>query len=396
MASSRKNKALYIDKQAVSALSLAKAGLLSPVTELMGKEESDLLSKSKTYKNKTFPFPFLLTPSGKRNIEVLKNASTGDCLDLFCEDEPVGSICVKEVFEINKAERLKQIYGTDNLSHPGVQATAERLGPYGVSGEYTINQSKIKANIELITKAKETINAKHATAIMIAANPLHRGHERVIRQALEKTDLIVLFLLKPFQDTELKYETRHKILEHYIANYLPKNRVIVVPFETNYLFAGFNEVILDAIVAKNYGCNRLLIGENHAGIGMYYDQNTNKSILDTLKGIDIEVETISEFVYCNTCKTLVSVKTCPHGQHHHISYHSESILELMKTGLLPPAVLMRKELSAMVLAHLFPNRFRNLEKLYYDIMPNAGILEEHDESDFYLALMALYQTTSLT
>lgn len=396
MVSSRKNKLLYIDKQAVSALSLAKAGLLEPVNRLMTKEESDELARDKTYKNQSFPFPFLLTPSGKRNTEVLKNAKTGDCLDLFCEEEPVGSICIKEIFKIDKAERLRQIYGTDNLSHPGVEATADRLGTYGISGEYTINQSKIKANIELIAQAKEAIKPKHTTAIMMAANPLHRGHERVIRQALEKTDLIVLFLLKPFQDTDLDFEARYKILEHYIANYLPKNRVIIVPFETNYLFAGFNEVILDAIVAKNYGCNRLIIGENHAGIGMYYDQNTNKSILDTLKGVNIEVETISEFVYCNTCKTLVSIKTCPHGQHHHISYHSESILELMKTGLLPPAVLMRKELSAMVLAHLFPKRFTNLEKLYYDIMPNAGILEDHNESDFYLALMALYQTSSLT
>ncbi len=396
MASSRKNKALFIDKQAVSALSLAKAGLLAPVERLMTKEESNQLNKSMTYQNRTFPFPFLLTPSGKRNIEVLENAQKGDYLDLFCEGEPIGSICVDEIFEIDISERLKQIYGTDNLSHPGVEATAERLGPYSVSGEYTINQSSIKANIELIQQAKELVDAKHMTAIMIAANPLHRGHERVIRQALEKTDLLVLFLLKPFNDTDLGYKIRYEVLEEYTSNYLPKNRVVIVPFETNYLFAGFNEVILDAIVAKNYGCDRLIIGENHAGIGMYYDHNTNKSILDTLEGIDIEVTTVSEYVYCNTCKTLVSIKTCPHGQHHHISYHSESILELMKTGLLPPAVLMRKELSSMVLAHLFPKRFKNLEKLYYDILPNAGILEEHNERDFYLELMRLYQTTSLT
>ena len=155
-------------------------------------------------------------------------------------------------------------------------------------------------------------------------------------------------------------------------------------------------MIIDAIVAKNYCCNRLIIGENHAGIGMYYDHNTNKSILDTLQNIDIGISTVSEYVYCNVCKTLVSVKTCPHGQHHHISYHSDSILELMKTGLLPPAVLIRKELSAIILSHLFPNRFKNLEKLYYDILPNAGILEEHNATDFYVELMHLYQTTSLT
>ena len=397
MASSRKNRALYIDSQAVSALCLAKAGLLSPIEHLMSESESKSLMATNPLDTKEFPFPFLLTPSGKRNIEVLKESQKGDCLDLFSEGEPVGNICIDEIFEIDTSERLKQIYGTDNLAHPGVDATAARLGPYAITGEYTINLSSIKANVELIEESKAQIDAKHTTAIMIAANPLHRGHERIIRQALEGTDLVILFLLKPYNNINgLDYKIRFDILHHYVSNYLPKNRVVIVPFETNYLFAGFNEIILDSIIAKNYGCNRLIIGNNHAGIGMYYDHNMNKSIVDTLKEIAIDVEIVSEFVYCNNCKTLVSVKTCPHGQHHHISYHSESILELMKTGLLPPAVLMRKELSSMILAHLFPNRFKNLEKLYYDIMPNMGILEEHNDKDFYLELMNLYQTTSLT
>jgi sulfate adenylyltransferase len=68
----------------------------------------------------------------------------------------------------------------------------------------------------------------------------------------------------------------------------------------------------------------------------------------------------------------------------------------MKEGLLPPAVLVRKEISSLVVSNLFPNRFKNLSKLYYNIMPTNGLLEEHSEKDFYTELMNLYQTTSLT
>ncbi len=209
MASSKRNKALYIDAQAVSALCLAKAGLLSPVDALMSAEQFQSLVGSNALDKKEFPFPFFLTPSGKRNIEVLKEAKKGDFLDLYSNNEPVGNICVDEVFEIDKSERLRQIYGTDNLTHPGVESTAARLGPYGVSGEYQINLTNIKANIEMINKFKEQINAKHLTAMMIAANPLHRAHERVIRQALETTDLVILFLLKPLtNDNGLDYNIR--------------------------------------------------------------------------------------------------------------------------------------------------------------------------------------------
>ncbi len=44
----------------------------------------------------------------------------------------------------------------------------------------------------------------------------------------------------------------------FIENFLPSNRVVVVPLENSYIFAGYNELVLDALVAKNFGCNRLV------------------------------------------------------------------------------------------------------------------------------------------
>ncbi|AFV96962.1 MULTISPECIES: hypothetical protein [unclassified Sulfuricurvum] len=396
MASSRKNRALYIDQEAVSALTLLKAGMLSPVTALMNEAQSKEVLSSGMFLGKTFPFPLILSPSGKVNETILTTAYTGEVLDLICDNAIVGELCVDEVYPIDPRERLRQIYGTEDLSHPGVNATHKRLGKYAICGDYSIDLSSVQAIQNMIQEAKEQIGAQHATALFMAANPLHRAHERLIRQSLERTDLIVIFLLKPYNNANLKYDLRYQTLEFFVENYLPRNRVVIVPLESSYIFAGSNEVILDAIVAKNYGCDRLMIGQNHAGIGMYYDHNANKSIIDRLIGIDIEVGIASEYVYCNQCKTLVSVQTCPHGHHHHISYHAESILELMQQGLLPPAVLVRKEISSMIVASLYPNRFKNLAKLYYDIMPVNGLLEEHSEKDFYVALMRLYQTTSLT
>ncbi|PHR57487.1 MAG: sulfate adenylyltransferase [Arcobacter sp.] len=396
MESSRKNKELHLDKEAASALCLLSAGLLSPVTTLMNKTETLEVIKTGLVNEKTFPFPFILSPGGKMNEEVLKNAKKGDRLELFVDKEAYGHLIVDEIFEINPRERVRQIYGTDDLSHPGVKKIFERLGKYAISGKYDIINSSLNKNKELINEAKARVNAKHTTAMMMAANPLHRAHERLIRQTLDKTDLIVIFLLKPYHENDLIYETRLETLDYFINNFLPKNRVVVIPLEQSYIFAGYNEVLIDAIVAQNYGCNCLTIGQNHAGVGMYYDQNAHKSIVDRLVGTNIEISIAAEYVYCNECKTLVSTNTCPHGQHHHINYHSESILELLKIGLLPPAVLMRKEISALILAKLFPDRFKNLEKLYYDILPITGLLEEHNEQDFYIELMKLYQTTSLT
>ncbi|MDD4885266.1 sulfate adenylyltransferase, partial [Sulfuricurvum sp.] len=332
MASSRKNRALFIDQEAVSALILLKAGMLSPVTALMNEAQSKEVLNTGMFQGKTFPFPLILSPSGNVNETILTSAHKGEILDLVSDNKVVGELCVDEVYPIDPRERLRQIYGTEDLSHPGVSLTYKRLGKYAICGDYTLDLSPVQSIQEKIAEAQQQIGAEHTTAIFMAANPLHRAHERLIRQSLERTDLIVIFLLQPYNNANLNYALRYQTLEFFIDNYLPRNRVIVVPLESTYIFAGSNEVIIDAIVAKNYGCDRLMIGQNHAGIGMYYDHNANKSIVDRLVGIDVDVCISSEYVYCNQCKTLVSVQTCPHGHHHHISYHSESILELMQQG----------------------------------------------------------------
>lgn len=392
----RKNRALHLDKEALSALALCQERVLLPVDCLMNEREMDEVDRSGIYKGRTFPIPFILSPSGEHNEQVLKNAQKGEILELMCENQNYGHIIVAEVFPINREHHFKKITGGDLTSHRA-HSIYKKLGNYAVCGEYMIEGfSEIREIKHHIKKTQESIDARHTTALMLSANPLHRGHERIIRLGLDETDLLVLFLLKPYQMDIMDYSLRYKTLDFLINNYLPKNRILIVPLENTSLFMGENEVILNAILAQNLGCNRLIMGANHAGLSMYYDHNQLHSVFDVLKGIDIEIKIMSEFVYCDLCRTLVSTKTCPHGYHHHITYHSESILEFFHLGLLPPAILVRKEISAIILSELFPNRFKNLERLYYDVMPSDGLMIKRNDKEFYQKLMDLYQTSSLT
>jgi sulfate adenylyltransferase len=397
MTSTSKNRSLYIDKEAHSTLALVQEGGLYPIEGLMGEAEAKEVDKTKKYKGISFPFSFLLAPKGKRNKEVLSKVSKGETVDLITEGEKIGELVIDEVFPIDPYERLVSIYGTKDTTHPGVKAALKRLGDVAVSGKYDVDCSFVHDIKQKINDAKEVIGAKKVSAIMTASNPLHRALERVIRQSLDQTDLLVLFLLKPYgQSRGLDYEIRRKCLEYFVENFLPKNRVVVVPLENTYIFAGFNELLLDTLVAKNFGCNEIITGINHAGLGVYYDKNEFHSIFDKVFGIDIAIKTLDEFSYCEICNTLISSKTCPHGHHHHISYHSDSILELIKMGIMPPAVLVRTEISAIILSELYPNRFKDMQKLYYDIMPKTGLLEKQNDKDFYVNLMKLYKTSSLS
>ncbi len=396
MTSSKKNKSIYIDAEALSTLALIQEGLLAPVTGLMGREEAEAVDRTHTYRGTPFPFSLLLAPAGRRNQATIASLKPGEAIRLVSEGQTVGAMTVQETFAIDQEQRLLSIYGTNDPAHPGVQSTMRRLGNRALYGEYTVEYPLIRDVLHRIRQAIRRTGAQRISSMMLAANPLNRAHERMIRQASSESDLLVLFLRKPFTADGLRYDIRHKALSIFVEGFLPKNKVIIVPFENTYIFAGYNEMILEALLAKNSGCDTMLIGKNHAGLGLYYDKNRLSTIFDTLGGLGIDIQTMDEYVYCDTCKTLVSTFTCPHGQHHHIHYRSESILKLIEQGLLPPTILVRKEISASILAALFPERFDDIQDLYYSLMPSSGLLEQKTDEQFYVTLMKLYQTSSLT
>jgi len=391
MASLSKNK-IFIDKEAWITLAMVQAGLLYPIDKLMNQKEAKIANENKLYKDKPVPFSFILAPAGKRNEEVLK--SNPKKIELFCEHKKVGEIETEEIYKIDPLKRVETIYGTkDYKNYPQVAKTLKRLGKYAIAGKFWVEDTGIQKQLDLV---KEKIkNLKNVVGMTMHAKPIHRVHEKIMRMAIEKNDILIIFLIKNLKEDEIPYTLRFNALKEIVDNYFPKNKVLIIPLLNTYIFSGINEAILDAMIAKNFGCNKFIIGQTHKGLGIHYQADHLHSIFDSMD-LEIEIETINEYVYCDKCKTIVSVNSCPHGSHHHISYHSDSIFELIKTGLMPPTILMRKEISAKYLAYLYPNRFKNLQKLYYDISPNKGLIEENKEEDFYIALMKLYQTSSLT
>ena len=396
MTSSKRNKTLYIDTEALSTLALVQEGLLYPVEGLMGQTEAQSVDETKTYKGVPFPFSFILAPNGEENKAVLLSVKKGETIDLICDSKQVGELLVDETFEIDPNERLRQIYGTTDTSHPGVKNTLMRMGNIAISGKYHVAYPIIAGNRNRIENMVQKTGAHRVSSMVLSANPLNRVHERMIRRVLDENDLLVIFLRKPFTEEGLQYEIRYTALKTFVDTFLARNKVLIIPFENTYIFAGYNELILDALLAANYGCDQLVIGENHGGLGLYYNQNVLSSVFDECKNIDINIKIFDEYVYCDICKTLVNTKTCPHGQHHHVHYHSDSILKLIQSGLVPPALLVRKEISASILAALFPNRFDNLQELYYSLMPGTGLIEQQSEEQFYANLIKLHSTSSLT
>ncbi|WP_104697259.1 MULTISPECIES: sulfate adenylyltransferase [unclassified Helicobacter] len=387
MASAEKNNQLYIDKEAFSALTLMQEGLLYPVTSLMSKQEMQENIKTGTYKGCSYPCPLLLSPSGKRNKEILKRAKKDEVIDLVCEGEVIGNITVDEVFTINAQQRLLQIGAILEEKN----YIAKRIGEYALSGKIAFKDSPLSKYKKLILDKKKQFNAKNITGIVLNANPIHRVHEKILRDELANSDLVVIFLLKHHKNDFLGFDLRKRSLEYVLNNFFAKERICIIPLDATYLFIGQNKIILYSLVAKNYGCTKLLVGQKTSGLSLYYNKQTRHSVLDSIQGIDIDINILDEYVYCTKCQCLLNTKSCPHGKHHHISYRSSSILQFFKMGIIPPTILMRKEISALILKTLFPQKLEAMKPIYYNILPSDGIFSEDIQEDFYTKLIELYK-----
>lgn len=263
-----------------------------------------------------------------------------------------------------------------------------------VQGRITLLKNGLAEQIARIKKVASSLAAPKISAFFTCADPIHRVHERLIRHMIDKADFVVIFLTGTNSADALPYELRKKTLRYLLQNFLVAQRAMMIDLGSLAIFD--DKPALQCAIAKNLGINKIIFGQNHANMELFFEGGGVHSVLDEYqKRGDIEILLMPEYVYCEKCKVLVSTKNCPHGAHHHVHYRTQNLKALLRAGILPPAIFMRKEISAMILSELFPARFSDLQKLYDELFPNSGILQSHGESEFYEQLMQLYQTSAL-
>ena len=393
MTSARKNSEISINTEVYGALELIKNKILSNFSALMDDEQIKEVAKKGYFNDEPMPYSFGFAPFGEVNQNIASKLHAGQRVNLNMDGKIVGHIDVAKVFKFDESMRAKNIF----LANESNSEMSLNLGKYGISGEFELYDESMQESKKALNELIAESGAKKITAVFLTADPFNRAHERLVRMTIDKADLVVVFLIRTREERHIDYEIRKQVLDFFNQNYLPTKKVFVFALKNTTLFSSHANPTLECIAASRLGANKLVIGQNHSGIGMFFDHNEVHTILDIYKNdLNLDVIVLPELVYCNKCKTLVSTKSCPHGQHHQIKYHPDVIKELLFNGIMPPAILVRPEISALVLSKLYVNRFKDIQKLCDDLFVNSGLLENKTDRDFYEELMKLYQTSSLT
>jgi len=366
---------IMVDMEASITLEMIATGVLSPNEGFMNEADyNSVLSSGRLTSGVIWPAPLSFAPIGNRNKEIVKSLKVGDEITLADENnEPVAILQIEDIFQYDKEQRASALFGTTDRNHPGVDAIYRRMGDVSLGGPIRLLRRMDWGPFEkLRLEPKDTWRIfyeekkfRTAAGFITGANPLHRGHEYIHKNALEELDGL---LLQPLVEMAKREYTRHeyRMLSYrsVLDTYYPQGRSILAPLRVTYIFAGPRETVLHALIMKNYGCTHALIGRDHAGIGDYYDKYASHSIFDEFKPeeLGIEIRLFHEVFYCTRCDSPATGQSCPHDEQYRINISGTGIREMLRHGIMPPKEIVRPESARIAMQGVQPKGLDEFER----------------------------------
>ena len=180
---------------------------------------------------------------------------------------------------------------------------------------------------------------------------MHRAHEYLQRVALELTDgLFIQPLIGWKKGDDFSPEAVINAYEKMTEEFFPHNRVVLGTLRTPMRYAGPREAVFHAIIRKNHGCTHFIVGRDHAGVGNFYGKYEAQELCKSFgKNLGIEILSLCGPFYCRKCGTIVTEKTCGHGDKYVMDISGTAVRKMLSQGKRPPIEYMRKEISDVLI-----------------------------------------------
>ena len=333
-------------------------GVFSPLEGFMNRNNTiHVLDEMYLESNIAWPFPIVLDVSEQSASKF----SSDDQIIISAEDgTPIALLKVQDIYSYDKKNYAQKIYGTLDAKHPGVKKTLAQKD-FLVGGEIFLINELPATFPEFDLKPLETrvlfkTRGWNKVVAFQTRNPPHLGHEYVQKAGLTFVDgLFINPVIGRKKSGDFLDEVIIEAYKVLIKNYYPLNRVVLSTFETEMRYAGPKEALFHAIARKNFGCDHIIIGRDHAGVGDYYGPYDAHSIFERFPDLGIEPLFFRSFSFCHRCNSIVNDKICPHPAEEHEFFSGTDIRELLLAGKEPTPNIMRPEVAKVILK--YPNPF---------------------------------------
>jgi len=350
-------KSIQVNPQTTKVIKNIGFGVFSPLEGFMNENNYRcVLEHMYLENNVAWPFPIVLDISDTK----AKSFNVDDRIILTDPTEkPIALMDIEDIYSYDKREFAQKVYGTLDRAHPGVDSVFEMKEKL-IGGEiFLINEPKAVFP-ELDLKPIETrVLFKQKKWDRVVAfqtrNPPHLGHEYVQKAGLTYVDgLFINPVIGKKKVGDFLDEVIIKSYQVLIDEYYPKDRVVLSTFETEMRYAGPKEAIFHAIARKNFGCDHIIIGRDHAGVGDFYGPYDAHKIFDQFPDLGIEPIKFRSFSKCSKCNAVVNDKICPHPPEMHNFFAGTEIRKALQSGMPPDPEVMRPEVAKVILQYENP------------------------------------------
>ncbi len=351
-------------------------GGFSPLTGFMTKADwKSICEKFLTADGTFWPVPVTLDAS-KEDAAGIK---TGDEIALYDPEgkEIMATMKVTEKFELTAADKTwecEKIFmgeGTPTPAdfwkiakedHPGVQMVMAQgdinlAGPVKVlsEGEYPKKYAGIYHRPAESRKIFEDRGWSDVAALQLR-NPMHRSHEYLCKIAIEVCDgAYIHSLVGNLKPGDIPASVRVKCIDALVKHNFVEKNVVQGGYPLDMRYAGPREGLLHAVFRQNYGCSRMIIGRDHAGVGDFYGMFEAQTIFDKIptptapgKALLCVPLKIDWTFYCHKCDGMASLRTCPHGKEDRVLLSGTMLRKMLSEGKELPDHFGREEVVAIL------------------------------------------------
>jgi sulfate adenylyltransferase len=333
----------------LSDLGMLASGALSPLEGFMGREDYErVVDEMRLASGLPWALPVCLAVAA---------APKGERVALVGEDgRAYGVLDVEEVYAYDRQREAERCFRTTEDAHPGV-ARLYGQHPLYLAGRVTVFERPASAFPELALDPAETraTFAERGWKRVVGfqtRNPIHRAHEYLTKVALETVDgLLVHPLVGETKSDDVPAGVRVDCYRTLLEGYYPPGRVLLSAFPAAMRYAGPREAIWHAICRKNWGCSHFIVGRDHAGVGTYYGSYDAQLIFDEFEPHELDIEPMffEHTFWCNTCGSMASTKSCPHGDEARVFLSGTQVREMLAKGEVPPVEFTRPEVAEVLI-----------------------------------------------
>ena len=314
---SNKTSSLTLSLKQQCDLEMISNGAFSPLSTFNNqKDYEEILLNNKLSNGLVWPIPIVLDVPD----QFLKSLDKNEYISLRnAEGFLLAILKVNEFWAPDKKEEANSVFKSNDPNHPGVDYLFNHTNNNYISGELVPIQSNKYFDFTHLRKSPQEVrdffrlnNWKDVVAFQ-TRNPMHRAHFELTKLAMDKhnSKLLIHPVIGISKPGDIDHFTRVKCYQH-IIKYYPENSVELSLINLAMRMAGPKEALWHAIIRQNYGCNRIIIGRDHAGPGVnaegkpyYQPYDAQELIARYQEELEIKMVPFKEMVFAKNKKTFL-------------------------------------------------------------------------------------------